>query len=138
LRVVLDTNILVSAFVFPGGPPERLLGLCLESRIQLVSSNDLIRELARVLGERFSWAGDRVEGVVSLVLGVSHLVTPSRSPAKRLAVVAADPDDDRVLEAALDGAAEVVVSGDHHLLDLEVWEGIRIVRAAPFLAELQA
>ncbi|MEX2458740.1 MAG: putative toxin-antitoxin system toxin component, PIN family, partial [Actinomycetota bacterium] len=66
MRVVLDTSILISALVFPGGPPERLLRLCLEGRIQLVSSNPLMDELARVL-QRFDWTPEAVLGALTTV-----------------------------------------------------------------------
>jgi putative PIN family toxin of toxin-antitoxin system len=133
VRVVLDTNILVSAYNFPGGMPELIYRLALEGRVDLVTSRPLLGELARVLSEKFAWTPDRVEQAVAQVLRVAILV----EPAERVRVVKADPDDDRVLEAALEGRADVIISGDKHLLRLESWRGIEIVKAVAFLTDLE-
>ena len=63
-------------------------------------------------------------------LALAEVVVPTRA----VRVVAADPDDDRVLEAAVEGRAHYIVSGDRHLLELKGFEGIRIVSVAQFLA----
>lgn len=134
MKVVLDTNVLVSAFVFPGGAPEAVYRLGLEGRIELVTSRSLLSELGRVLTEKFQWDDAPVEEAVGQVLRMSTL-PPIR---ERITEIADDPDDDRVLEAAVAGAAEVIVSGDRHLLRLRRWRGIRLFRPADFLAWLDA
>lgn len=131
MRVVLDTNVLVSAFVFPGGAPEAVFRLGLEGRIALVSSRPLLSELGRVLGEKFAWDEDRVEEAVAQVLRLSALP----EIVETVSEVAADPDDDRVLEAALAGEVDAIVSGDRHLLRLGSWRGIRVLGPTDFLAE---
>ena len=133
MRVVLDTNVLVSAFVFPGGPPEAVFRLGLEDRITLVTSRPLLGELGRVLGEKFAWDEDRVEEAVAQVLRLSALP----EIVEAVAEIAADPDDDRVLEAALAGEVDAIVSGDRHLLRLGSWRGIRVLRPTEFLAEFE-
>lgn len=132
MRVVLDTNILVSALIFPGGRPESIYRLALDRSIELVTSTTLLAELGRVLEENFGWAGFRVEEAVAQIARVGEVVKPST----RLSVIAVDPADDRVLEAAIDGEAFRIVSGDSHLLQLRDYEGIRIVSATDFLAEV--
>jgi putative PIN family toxin of toxin-antitoxin system len=133
LRAVLDTNILVSAFNFPGGAPETVYRLALEDRIESVTSLPLLAELGRVLAEKFEWDPSRVEEAVAQVAEAATVVHPQ----ERVRVVREDPADDRVLEAAVAGAAEVIVSGDRHLLRLRSWRGIRIVKAAAFLSEFE-
>lgn len=133
MRVVLDTNILISAFVFPGGKPEAVYRLALDGRIELVTSPVLLAEFARILTDKFGWEAAWAEEAVAHVARMATIVRPT----DRVAEIGADPDDDRVLEAALDCGAEWVVSGDRHLLDLKRWRGIRIVRAAAFLAEIE-
>lgn len=132
MKAVLDTNILISAFVFPGGAPEFVYRAVLERRIELVTSPPLLAEFGRVLGEKFSWEPPMVEAAVAQVARIGTVVRP----AKTLSVIADDPADDRVLEAASEGHAEVIVSGDRHLVRLRSWEGIRIVKAPALLAEL--
>jgi uncharacterized protein len=132
VRVVLDTNTLISAFVFPGGTPEAVFRGALEGRIVLVTSPSLLAELGRVLSLKFGWESASTEEAVSLVARNSMVVRPKTSVVE----IADDPDDDRVLEAAFEAGADVVVSGDRHLLRLGTWRGIAIVKAASFLGSL--
>jgi len=134
LRVVLDTNILISAFVFPGGTPETLFRAVLEGRIGLITSPALLAEFGRVLGAKFGWDPERAREAVALVARSAAIVRPTNT----LHVVHDDPDDDRVLEAAMAGEAEAIVSGDRHLLRIRSWEGIEILRPAALLALLDA
>ncbi|HEU4354787.1 MAG TPA: putative toxin-antitoxin system toxin component, PIN family [Actinomycetota bacterium] len=132
MRAVLDTNILISAFVFPGGAPEMVYRGALEGRYELVTSPPLLAELGRVLGDKFGWEGSVAEVAVTQIARVGTVVRPR----ERLAVIADDPADDRVLEAAIEGGAEVIVSGDRHLLRLGEWGGVQVVRAAHFVHRL--
>ena len=132
MRAVLDTNVLISAFVFPGGAPEAVYRLGLEGQIELVTSRALLVEFGRVLGEKFDWDNARVEEAVAQVMRISTLV----EEVEPVNEIVADPSDDRVLEAAVGGAADVIVSGDRHLLGLWSWRDIAILRPAEFLEEL--
>ena len=131
MRVVLDTNILISAFIFPGGPPEAVYRLVLEGRVELVTSRPLLIELGRVLTEKFDWDSSRADEVVAQVARLAQVVRPTETVRE----IAADPSDDRVLEAAAEGGAEVIVSGDRHLLRLGTWRAVRIEPAAKFLTQ---
>lgn len=131
MRVVLDTNILVSALIFPGGKPEAVYRRALDHSIDFVTSAVLLAELGRVLETKFGWEPERLEVAVAQLARVGDVVKPT----KRLAVIEADPADDRVLEAAIEGKATLIVSGDKHLLKLRVYEGIRILDAARFLSD---
>lgn len=131
MRAVLDTNVLISAYVFPGGPPEAVFRLAIERRLEIATSRPLLAEFGRVLETKFGWAPERVSDAVAQVVRVAIVVEPTEP----LAVVAADPADDRVLEAALAFAAEVIVTGDRHLLALGEWRNIRILPPAQFLSD---
>ena len=133
MRVVLDTNILISAFVFPGGTPETVYRLALEERVQLVTSPALLAEFGRVLAEKFRWSPSRAGEAVAHVARVGLVVEPS----ERVRAVKADPTDDRILEAASEGKADTIISGDSHLHRLGSWQGIPVVTAATFLAEFE-
>jgi putative PIN family toxin of toxin-antitoxin system len=133
LRVVLDTNVLISAFIFPGGAPEAVYRLALEGDVELVTSAPLLAEFGRVLTEKFGWVASRVEDAVGQVARIGVVVKPGAS----VRVIEADPADDRVLEAAVEADAPLVISGDRHLLRLGVWRGIRVVAPAAFLAEFE-
>jgi putative PIN family toxin of toxin-antitoxin system len=129
LRAVLDTNILVSALVFPGGVPESVYRLALDGRLSLVTSPALLAELGRVLSDKFDWEPDRTEEAVSQVARLADVVRPEAT----VHAVSADPSDDRLMEAAAAGGADVIVSGDHHLLELRTWRGIEVVRAVELM-----
>jgi len=133
LRVVLDTNVLVSAFIFPGGAPEYVYRLAVEGRVELVTSRALLTELGRVLSDKFQNRPAAAEALAQIA-ALGTVVEPT----KQVSVVQVDPDDDRVLEAALESGAQIIVSGDRHLLRLKTWQGISIVSPADFIAEFES
>ena len=113
-RVVADTNVLVSAILY-GGPPRRFLQRCIEGDFTLVTSPALLAELAEVLSRpRFGFGANAAQDAVAGIIHVSEIVEPTSS----FHAVEADPDDDAVLHAAVDGKADCIVSGDQHLLKL--------------------
>lgn len=132
MKVVADTNVLVSALTSPGGSPETFYRLAVQRRVNLVSSRPLLVELARVLVSKFGWQPDRAEQAVAQIVRIADIV----EPMERISEIEADPTDNRVLEAAAEGGAEAIVSGDRHLLELGSWRGIRILGPAAFLSEL--
>jgi putative PIN family toxin of toxin-antitoxin system len=129
VKVVADTNVLVSALIFPGGPPEAVYRLALEGKIEIVTSRPLLAELGRVLTEKFGWEPERAEEAVAQLVRLAEIVEPSET----IADVDADPADNRVLEAAAAGGAAAIVCGDRHLLELKAWRGVPITTPA-FLA----
>jgi len=129
MKAILDTNVLISAYVFPGGKPEAVYRLALEGRLEIGTSLPLLAELGRVLGQRFGWTPDRVEAAVAQMTRVASVV----EPVETVQVVIADPADDRVLEAARAFGAHVIVSGDRHLLDLGTWSDVEIISPAEFI-----
>jgi uncharacterized protein len=132
VKVVVDTNVLVSALVFPGGVPEQVYRLAIEGRITLVTSPPLLAELGRVLTEKFGWQDDYVRAAVAQIVRIGEIV----EPVERVSVIADDPDDNRVLEAVQAAGAAVIVSGDRHLLGLGRWGEVAILSPAEFLADL--
>lgn len=133
MRVVFDTNVLISAFVFTGGAPEAAYRAALSGRIVLVTSPALLAELARVPADKFGWDDVMVETAVRQAARIGTVVRPRDT----VSVFHRDPNDDRVLETAREGAADLIVSGDRHLLGLRSWDGIRVVRVAELLEELE-
>jgi uncharacterized protein len=126
MRAVLDTNVLISAYVFPGGKPEAIYRLAIEGRLEIGTSRTLLAEFGRVLDRKFGWSADRVEAAIAQVARIATVVEPSEAAQ----VVTADPADDRVLEAGRAFGADVIVSGDRHLLDLGAWSEIEILSPA--------
>ena len=128
MRVVFDTNVFVSAFVVPGSQGERAFLLAQANRFALHTSVAILTETARVLRRKF----DQDENDIKQALRqISRAAVVSR-PVSKLRVVEDDADN-RILECALEGRADLVVTGDRHLLKLKRFEGIPIVRLADFL-----
>jgi putative PIN family toxin of toxin-antitoxin system len=132
MRVVLDTNTLVSALLSPNGPPRQLLDAARVRAFELCSSPILMAELLDVVSRekftrRFTEAGLTPLAIVSEIRRLASLVVPDSVPR----VVADDADDDHVLACALAGKADLIVSGDKHLLGLGAeYQGIPIVPPA--------
>jgi uncharacterized protein len=129
LRVTADTNILISALIFPGGKPFQLLELAREGKISLTVSEAILDETAEVLANKFNWPPEDIAAGRKWITGMARTV----KPAVRLAVVKDDPDDDRILECASAAGSDYIVSGDKDLLRLERYDSIRILTAADFL-----
>jgi putative PIN family toxin of toxin-antitoxin system len=127
-RVVFDTNILVSALVFPGGRGEAALRRIIEQTDQLILSRPIVDELLDVLARKFARDGEELAHVAVFVTELALVVAPKR----RLRVVKDDPDN-RILECAVAGHAEVIVTGDKALLALKLYKKIRIVTLREYL-----
>ena len=139
MRVVLDTNVIVSAVLSPGSPPDSILGASRKEALDLVTSVPLLHELEDVLGrpriaKRLGWTAEERAFFIAALTDFAVIVAPK----ERFQVVKADPADNRVLEAAVAGSADYAVSGDRHLLELGSYEGIPIVTPARFAAILAA
>lgn len=130
MKVVFDTNILVSALVFPGGRGEAALLRVAEERDRLLLSRAILDELLGVLARKF--ARD-TEELARVALLLSELSIPVK-PRRRLRVVKDDPDN-RILECAVAGSADVIVTGDADLLELREYQGIRIISLRAYLGD---
>ncbi len=128
LRVVLDTNVVISGVHF-GGIPRQILELAVDRHFLPLTSPSLLAELHRVLLAKFRYPPDAAKEVVDGWEIVAAVVNIS----ERLTVVTADPDDNSVLECALAGQADTVVSGDKHLLALKTFRRISILTPQEFL-----
>jgi putative PIN family toxin of toxin-antitoxin system len=138
LRLVLDTNVVVSGLLW-GGHSRRLLELALDNTITLCSSPVLVEELAQTL--RYTKLAKRIaalqttpQALVAYYSAMVTLVTPQQVPR----VVAPDADDDQVLACALEARAHLLASGDQHLHSLGGnYQGVRIVTPAEAAELLQ-
>jgi len=128
VKVVLDTNTLVSAIGW-AGTPHRLLRACIQGKLELFISPALIDELSLVITRpklKVVAMHPDLPGVMAWLCQPEHLVIPRR----QINVIAEDPPDNRVLECALEAGAGAIVSGDEHLLKLKSFDGILILKAS--------
>ena len=131
-RVVFDTNILISGLLWRGKPYQCLL-LARSGIVQAVYCPPMLAELTHKLRHTFGFSENRIQAVLYDLRRVSTRV----DVAGDLRAVAADPDDDKFIECAVAAGAAVIVSGDHHLLDLGKYGDIQILTAAEFLVRFQ-
>ncbi len=134
MRVVADTNTVVSGLLWHG-PPRQVLDKARDGIVELTTSAQLLAELEDVLrrekfAQRLEAAGVNAR---ELVLGYAALAAIVK-PEGIAPVVQGDPEDDQVLACALAAHAEAIVSGDHHLLELGEYQGIPILTPAQLLA----
>jgi putative PIN family toxin of toxin-antitoxin system len=128
---VADTNIYVSAFNFKGTPAQ-VLKLAQEGRFRIVISDEILKEISRVLEEKFFWHPVRLAQVRPTILAFAELVKPQ----EQIDAVAADPDDNAILECAVQAGAEYIISGDSHLRNMKTFRLIRILSAREFIEVL--
>jgi len=129
LKVALDTNVLVSATLF-GGNPEKILDLAEEGKIKILISEKILEEFTEVLQEKFDFSLSMAELAASGIREISSLITPTQ----RLTVIKEKEADNRVLECAVEGRAQYIVSGDtKHLQPLKEYQEIKILSPAQFL-----
>ena len=139
IKVVFDTNIIVSGLIANAGAPYQALEAWRRRDVVLLVSDAIIEEVVDVLARPFF--RDKRQISRSDIARVKHALKMDAivvSPNTRLEVVGDDPDDNRIVECALDGGADYIVSGDHHLLELKRFRGIQIVTAREFLTILES
>lgn len=130
MRLVVDTNVLVSAFLWQG-TPGRLVELAGEKECRLFTSRALIDELAEVLQRKKLAKQVQATGLSAAQMLSNYQRLSTTITARRLAQqVSRDADDDAVLACALAAEADLIVSGDADLLVLKQFQGIRIVTVA--------
>ena len=138
MRVTLDTNVLVSAFISKRGHSADVLDLIVTfDEITLVLSNAILEEFMDVMNRkevaaRFDYSKTDITRFEASIRGVAEIVAVRSS----LKAVREDPDDDVVVNTAIDGRADYIVSGDRHLRELKRFQGVRIVSPRAFLTTL--
>lgn len=139
MRIVLDTNIVLSALLWRGTPYRLFEAIRQQPDVQLYSSATLLAELADVLTrpsptKQLATIGKTAREVTADYLAVVEIV----APATLSAPVSRDPDDDQVLACALAAQADLIVSGDGDLLTLKCFQGVPIVTAAQAVEKIKA
>ncbi|MFH1408457.1 MAG: putative toxin-antitoxin system toxin component, PIN family [Nanoarchaeota archaeon] len=116
MRITVDTNILISA-TFWHGAPEKVISAVEDGRIQLLLSEELIKEYVRVLNydgirKHMKEQSIVLKQAIKKIIAIATIIQPKT----KLDVIKDDPDDNKILECALSGNADCVISGDKHLL----------------------
>jgi len=130
VRIVIDTNVLISA-IFWTGKPKQLLNHVRRQKITFVTSNQLLDELREILirqDKPFHLSGNEADQVVEAMRGFAEIVEPHSQ-----ITVCHDEMDNRVIACAIDGKAEYIITGDLHLLGLRSYKSVKIMGVSDFL-----
>jgi len=130
-RTVFDTNIYISALHFQGSIPRKILELADASVFRLLISKQIIAEIRGVLRIKFKYELPKLDLMEELILSICEVVEPK----SRINFIKEDPDDDMILECAVEGQADFIVSGDRHILEIKEYKGIKIISARDFLED---
>ena len=136
MRVVLDTNVVVSGLLW-GGVPRQLLQAAREKQLQLYTSTTLLLELTDILGRaKFTRKLAAAQLSIDQLVERYTLLATVVHPAVITPTILDDPDDDQVLACALAAKAKAIVSGDRHLLDLKQYQDIPVITPAETLKRI--
>ena len=125
MRVVLDTNVLVSRIFF-GGVPGRIIDAWSEDRLSLILTPEILEEYARVGHDMAAKYPDGRKSFTAM-LEILTVHSPVLAAPPLTAAVSADPDDDKFLAAAVASGVRVLISGDRHLLEVSGWHRIEVL-----------
>ncbi len=126
-KILLDTNVIISALVF-GGKPRKILESVQRFKIEAVISPQLLSELSEVLTKKFGFNKEKIQLTEGLIKRCFKQIYPSQQFD-----VFKDKDDNRVLEAAVEGKCNIIITGDKELLELAHFKDIEIMTPEEFL-----
>lgn len=128
MKVVFDTNIFISAFVIPGGQAEKAIVKIIESGDSLIISKEIIDEVLSVLSLKFNRDREALSRIAVYLSEIAELVRPT----ERVSILKDEPDN-RIIECAIEGRADVVVTGDKEMLKMKQFHDIRIISLKEYL-----
>lgn len=128
MKAVFDTNIFISALVIPGSRAEQAMLRIIEGKDHVVISKAIIKELLTTLSQKFSRDREELAHVAVYLTEIGTTVYP-----KQKVSVLEDEPDNRILECALAGQADIVVTGDRAMLALAEYKGVKIITLAEYL-----
>jgi len=130
VKVVFDTNIYISAFVIPDSQAEKAILKIVEGEDSLIISREIIDEVLTVLASKFSKDREFLSRTALFLADIARIVKPSRKVS-----VLKDATDNKILECALTGKAELIVTGDKEMLKQREFEGIKIISLREYLIQ---
>ena len=129
IKVVFDTNVLISSTLWDGSVAQKLLFKLIEKDAFIFSSTDILEEYQRILKRDFDYSEEEMANILKRVLWFIRLVVPQES----IDIVKEDKDDNKILECAVEAEAGYVITYDKHLLKLESYKNIKIIKPEEML-----
>jgi len=123
-KIIFDTNVLISATLWDNSVAQKFLLKCIRENVQIFSSQEILEEYKEILARDFDYNEQEIGEILERVIQFVTLITPR----EKVEVIKEDPDDNKIVECAIESNAEYILSYDNHLLKLKEYKGIKIVR----------
>ena len=124
MKFTLDTNFLVSATQWDHSVAHKLLEKFIRENHELFTTKEILEEFEEILKRDFKYSNEESRNIIERVLQFLTLVTPT----EKVIIVKEDPDDNKIIECAIESNSEYILSYDKHLLKLKEYQGIKIVK----------
>lgn len=131
-KVVFDTNVLISAFVFPEGTVRELIDLSIKKKISIYVSNSIIFEYCNVLDSKFNWTKEEIKENIKFIGKIVEIIDTDI----KVDVIKEDETDNKIIECAVAADVNAIISGDKHLLNIKKYKNIPILKPADFLKKV--
>ncbi len=129
MRIVFDTNVLISSTLWEDSVSKKLLIELMRLGIKVFESSEILSEYKKVLVKNFGYSENESNYLVGKILSFVDIVEPT----EKVIVVEADPTDNKIIECALSSSSEYIASYDKHLLEIKEFKGIKIVKPEELL-----
>ena len=124
MRIVFDTNVLISSTLWDESIAQKLLFKLIVLDAKIFTSIPIISEYKNVLKRDFDYIEEEIESILEKIISFLTVI----QVAEEVDIVKKDPDDNKIMECALSSSSEYIVTYDKHLLDIETFKGIKIVK----------
>ncbi len=132
IKVVIDTNIIISFFCFPGGIIKELVEKALNLQFMIIISDEIIDEFEKVVERKFSQLSNDLWQFLKFIKNNFIII----NPVKKINAVKVDPTDNKIIECAVAADVDYIISGDKHLLNIKEIKGIKILTPAEFFKKI--
>ena len=122
--VVFDTNVLISSTLWHGSVAQKLLFNLIRKEVKIFTSKAILSEYQKVLKRDFDYSDEEIVSLMEKILSFATLVEPEI----KVNVIKDDPEDNKVIECAIESSATFIITYDNHLLKLQNYKGIKIIK----------
>src|SRR3989338_572018 len=123
IKVVLDTNVLLSSTLWDGSVAQKLLFKLIKRDVKIFASEEILLEYKKVLKRDFEYSDEKILGIMEKLLLFLNLV----APVEKVDVMKEDPDDNKIIDCALASSSDCIITYDKHLLNLKSYGKVRII-----------
>ena len=131
MKVTVNPNFLISATQWDYSVAHKLLKKLILSDAEIFTTQDILDETAEVLERDFKYSKDEAKNIIEKILLFAKLIKPKQ----KVDVIKDDPDDNKVIECAIESSSDYIITYDGHLLKLKEYKGIMIMKPEEILKE---